>query len=1333
MNVNVEVAESPFSRARRACALEAGETVEDMVLKAQPDAFLRRHAQVFLNGHYIARDNWARVKPKPGAALYIHLVPMGGGGGGKDPLRMILAIALTAAVPVAAGGLNAALGLTGTILGRVVTGGLGILGRLALNAIAPPAAPRFSGGGRDSPTLFIQGARNEARPFGRVPRVLGRHRFVPPMGALPYTETAGAEQYLRLLFVWGYGPLNISDLKIGETPLSKFEGVEIETRQGYADDDPLTLYSNSVLQNDLGAELTQEDGFVLRTTEADADEISVDITLPRGLVKFAGASKLAAKVQVEIQYAPAGTEDWSAGAGEYKVFEERVITLPAPPAVRKKQGVTEAALRTDQVAIDNASGKIRVVKGLEYKAGEDAPALPPLPEGSLLLALVDRATGTITDKRENYYTGTSFETDSDFLVTAHEEENKILVAAGGLRFGGIEISAKQTSALRKTVTFKVDKGHYDVRLRRVTDDAEEDNTSLFDATVWTALRTIRYAYPVNMQGLAMTALRIKATGQLNGVIDRFNGVVESILPDWDGDEWRDQPTSNPASLFRHVLQGSANARPLADSRIDLEKLQQWHGRCTDAAREYNGVIDYDVSVREVLHEVAAAGRASPGIVDGKWTVVGDRAQAVPVQHFTPRNTFNFEGRKAFAPLPQALRVRFINRDKGWVQDERIVYDDGYDAVNTTDYETLSLPGVTSPEQAWKDGRYHIATARLRPETYSFSCDLEHIVCTRGDLIRFSHDVPMFGLCSARIKSATTTTAVLDEEIYMQAGKSYALRVRRADGASAVIALQTVEGKSKTVTFAAAEDNAPEAGDLALFGEAGMESVELLVKSVTPQGNLQARLTCVDAAPAVHVADTGTIPAFSSQMTVPPELQRPPVPVLADIQSGQEALIRNTDGSLTTRIIIALAPPAFIQPLSIAARVRAQDETQFRPADILTEGNNRISIADVEEGETYDIELRHASPAGVFSLPLVVTGHRVEGASAVPADVENLSVSVLGDTAHLAWARNTDLDLSHYTLRYSPLAENVTWSSAVDIVARIAPQATSLSLPAAPGTYLLKAVDIGGRQSAAPAMAVTAITEAPGQNAVMEVTESPVFAGVKTNVARRDSALQLCGRDSIDDWADFDVIPNCDIGLEGLSDEGLYEFAAVADLGAVYTSRLTALLEVDGADLNESLDSWDNLDNVEFFDQDTAPSPWTLQLQLRSTQDDPEDDPAWSGWTDFIIGDYTARAFQFRLKMAAHSANISPSISALSVTIDMPDRVVSANNQLSMASGNAITFARAFRAVPAITVTPHDMATGDYYTLTTPAADGFGLRFFDSAGTGVARHFDYIARGYGEEI
>jgi hypothetical protein len=95
-------------------------------------------------------------------------------------------------------------------------------------------------------------------------------------------------------------------------------------------------------------------------------------------------------------------------------------------------------------------------------------------------------------------------------------------------------------------------------------------------------------------------------------------------------------------------------------------------------------------------------------------VVWDRPDDDIVDHFTPRNSWDFQGQKPYAQQPHGWRVSFINRDNGFTQDERIVYDDGYDETNATLFEGIEFPGVTDPDLIWKLGRRHIAQSRLRP-------------------------------------------------------------------------------------------------------------------------------------------------------------------------------------------------------------------------------------------------------------------------------------------------------------------------------------------------------------------------------------------------------------------------------------------------------------------------------------------------------------------------------------------------------------------------------------------------------------------------------------------
>ena len=463
------------------------------------------------------------------------------------------------------------------------------------------------------------------------------------------------------------------------------------------------------------------------------------------------------------------------------------------------------------------------------------------------------------------------------------------------------------------------------------------------------------------------------------------------------------------------------------------------------------------------------------------------------------------------------------------------------------------------------------------------------------------------------------------------------------------------------------------------------------------------------------------------------MQRPPAPVLSQIQSGLESMIRHADGSFTSRIVITLSPPVFGRALGIQAMIRAKDESDFRAAEIMAQGGNRVSIIDVAEGEIYDIRLRYVADDGALSAPLAIAGHHVEGTTALPSDITNLNMNVLGSTAYLSWSAVTDIDLGYYTLRYAPQSSGVTWGSASDLVAQIARDATSISVPAAVGAYLLKAVDVGGRQSANAAMVVSTIAGLSGFNAVLNVTEDAAFPGVKDQVGVSGASLRLAGADSIDDWGDIDAVIDVDLGNNGLAATGTYSFGQSADLGSVYTSRLTADMNALGVDINNLTDVWSDVDGLESWDQTIDPSLWNVLLQLRTTNDNPSGSPVWSDWMPFVVGDYSARACQFRTILISSSPTVTPTISRLRVSIDMPDRIVSDRNITAAAEGSAIAFTSPFRATPAISITAQNMATGDYYAITSQSASGFTIRFFNAGGSGISRNFDYLAKGYGEQI
>ncbi|MGA9723296.1 MAG: hypothetical protein WBQ86_12640, partial [Candidatus Binatus sp.] len=319
----------------------------------------------------------------------------------------------------------------------------------------------------------------------------------------------------------------------------------------------------------------------------------------------------------------------------------------------------------------------------------------------------------------------------------------------------------------------------------------------------------------------------------------------SVKPDDQGitaTEWLVNPsfdfpgriTSNPSSIYRDILQGSANKKPVADSRLDLTMLETWWTECEMASRFFNGIFDQPATVFEQIAAVTPLGRASYQLRDGLFSVARDVPQSAIARDFTPRNSWAFKGTMPFIDLPQTLRVRWTNPELNYQPDERLVYDDmpgggAYDAfslpVNPL-YETLDLSNsVTDIDQAWREGRFHLAQGRLRQPTYELTCDMENLRIQRGDLIRVSHDMLIQGLGWGRVKSveldgsSNCLGVTLDEpSLMMNYGSAYALRIRKVtDGSASLLENVTNSAAAIAPTLSSATSAAWATARVAIAG------------------------------------------------------------------------------------------------------------------------------------------------------------------------------------------------------------------------------------------------------------------------------------------------------------------------------------------------------------------------------------------------------------------------------------------------------------------------------------------------------------------------------------
>jgi predicted phage tail protein len=810
----------------------------------------------------------------------------------------------------------------------------------------------------------------------------------------------------------------------------------------------------------------------------------------------------------------------------------------------------------------------------------------------------------------------------------------------------------------------------------------------------------------------------------------YNPHDRSYTGAWDG-TFQVAWSNNPAWVFYDLV---TNERYGLGEFIDAAQVDKWAlyeiaQYCDELVPDGFGGMEprftcnLYLQTREeayrVINNLASIFRGIVFWSAGAITAVQD-APADTAMQFTAANViegrFNYQG--------SARKTRHTVALVSWNDPadhfrQKIEYVEDEDGIARYGIQQIELVGFgcTSRGLAHRIGRWLLYSERMEPETVTFRAGLDGTFCWPGAVIRTTDPARAGKRHGGRVVAATASSATFDAAVTLESGKTYTLNVILPDGTQESRAVTTGAGATATLAVTPDFTTAPQA-----------QSVWTLTASdLVPETWRALAITEVDKTQYEITALTHRVDKFAAveQNLVLEPLQtsaisaRPSQPTDVDVVEGLYLVTPTIVGARMTVSWLGTIPLYELQ-------YRAVGSGNWTTVTVTS---CSVDIQPVEAGD-YEFSLVGINALGLRSAPLAFT-KTIYGLSVVPANVSGFTLAAIGGAAHLAWNPSPDLDVivgGHLRIRHTPEIVTPEWSSAVDIGPQIPGSATTAVLPLLSGTYLAKWIDSGGRQSAAATGIVTDAPSVLGLNIVETVTEHPAFSGTKTNVAVLDGGLTLDSAETIDEQlASIDTWPRLSV-LGGISISGEYAFAGSVDLGSVQTSRLTATLFASGVDLLDLIDERSNVDSWPNVDGDLIDDV-SCTLYVRTTPDDPAGTPVWSAWAPFVVGDYTARAFQFKAVLATAYATHNILLSELAVTVDMPDREEVGEDIVSGAGTFNVVYSLPFMVKPAVSITAQDMATGDYYTISNKTVAGFDIVFRNAAGAAVSRTFDHRSRSY----
>ena len=200
----------------------------------------------------------------------------------------------------------------------------------------------------------------------------------------------------------------------------------------------------------------------------------------------------------------------------------------------------------------------------------------------------------------------------------------------------------------------------------------------------------------------------------------------------------------------------------------------------------------------------------------------------------------------------------------------------------------------------------------------------------------------------------------------------------------------------------------------------------------------------------------------------------------------DELIEYADGVVLTRlnILVGASTDKFVQYYQVEAK--KSTESDFKIISSGTQLNHEF--INVVDDITYDVRVKAINSFGVSSS-YISASRKIIGATETPADVDDLSISMVGSNQmELSWTPVDDLDISWYEVRFQNVTSGATWNESTPIAKVVRRKSNSLGIYSATGSFCIKAVDKLGNSSANASIVSTNISGLQNFTNVLSVSE-----------------------------------------------------------------------------------------------------------------------------------------------------------------------------------------------------------------------------------------------------